>query len=43
MEPEGVYTPTLIKAYFLMGKALIEHTEYTKAKETFEKLVDLAT
>lgn len=26
-----------------MGKALIEHTEFTKAKESFEKLVKLAT
>ena len=37
------YTPTLIKAYFLLGKALIEHTEYTKAAEKLEKLVQLAT
>ena len=43
LEPKGAYTPTLVKAYFLMGKALIEHTEYTKAKEAFEKLVELAT
>jgi len=31
LEGEGGYTQTIIKAYFLMGKALIEHTEYTKA------------
>ena len=37
------YTPTLIKAYFLLGKSLIEHTEYTKAKTALEKLVQLAT
>ena len=37
------YTTTLIKAYFLLGKALIEHTEYTKAKTALEKLVQLAT
>lgn len=33
------YTPTLIKAYFLLGKALIENTEYTKAATALEKLV----
>ena len=44
IELEGEnYTPTLIKAYFLLGKALIEHTEYTKAATTLEKLVQLAT
>lgn len=37
------YTPTLVKAYFLLGKALIEHTEYTKAKSCLEKLVQVAT
>ena len=37
------YTPCLIKAYFLLGKALIEHTEYTKAITALEKLVQLAT
>ena len=37
------FTPTLIKAYFLLGKALIEHTEYTKAVTALEKLVQLAT
>lgn len=37
------YTPTLVKAYFLLGKALIEHTEYTKAKTSLEKLVQIAT
>lgn len=42
MEGEN-YTPTLIKAYLLLGKALIEHTEYTKAASSLEKLVELAT
>jgi tetratricopeptide (TPR) repeat protein len=37
------YTPCLIKAYFLMGKALIDHTEYSKAVACLEKLVQLAT
>ena len=27
----------------MLGKALIEHTEYTKAATTLEKLVQLAT
>ncbi len=36
------YTPCLIKAYFLMGKALIDHTEYSKAETCLEKLVQLA-
>ena len=40
---EGKYTPTLIKAQFLMGKALIENTEYSKAQTSLEKLVELAT
>ena len=43
LEGEGSYTPTLIKAYFLMGKALIENTEYTKAKDAFEKLAKIST
>ena len=36
---EGKYSPTVIKAHFLLGKAQIEHTEYTKATQTLEKLV----
>ena len=43
LEGEDSYTPTLIKAYFLKGKALIENTEYSKAKTSFEKLVEIAT
>lgn len=39
---KDAYTPCLIKAYFLMGKALIEHTEYQKAATNLEKLVQLA-
>lgn len=43
LEGEDAYTTVSIKAYFLMGKALIDHTEYTKAIKCLEKLVQLAT
>jgi len=42
LEGDDAYTTVSIKAYFLMGKALIDHTEYTKAITCFEKLVALA-
>lgn len=42
LEGEDAFTTCSIKAYFLMGKALIDHTEYTKAITCFEKLVQLS-
>eukprot|EP00353_Schmidingerella_taraikaensis_P009800 CAMPEP_0185589598 /NCGR_PEP_ID=MMETSP0434-20130131/57661_1 /TAXON_ID=626734 ORGANISM="Favella taraikaensis, Strain Fe Narragansett Bay" /NCGR_SAMPLE_ID=MMETSP0434 /ASSEMBLY_ACC=CAM_ASM_000379 /LENGTH=116 /DNA_ID=CAMNT_0028213127 /DNA_START=760 /DNA_END=1110 /DNA_ORIENTATION=- len=43
LEGPDSFSTVSIKAYFLMGKALIEHTEYTKAQTCLEKLVALAT
>ena len=43
LEGADTYSTVNIKAYFLMGKALIDHTEYTKAQECLQKLCDLAS
>jgi len=39
LEGECSFTPVAIKAYFIMGKALIDHSEYAKAQTCLEKLV----